>query len=88
MKEKANLASFLGIWLDNSTVNAAICKIHLLIQELRVCTSCHDFHCVPERKTRQRNNGQSNATAGALCPTQENVIFSTHTKTKLEYFLR
>ena len=62
MKEKANLASFLGIWLDNSTVNAAICKIHLLIQELRVCTSCHDFHCVPERKTRQRNNGQSNAT--------------------------
>ena len=84
MKEKANLASFLGIWLDNSTVNAAICKIHLLIQELRVCTSCHDFHCVPERKTRQRNNGQSNETKHketTLRVTQQLVLYAQLKKT-------
>lgn len=31
MKEKSNLASFLGIWLNNSSEDAAISKIHFLV---------------------------------------------------------
>ena len=66
MKQKANLASFFGVWLDDSTVHAAISKIHLLIQKLRVCTSCHDFHWIPKRlqgnNVTQGNNALSNAT--------------------------
>lgn len=66
MEEKANLASFLGIRLDNSTVHTAISKIHLLSQESCVCTSCQYFYWIPEEKKNdavgQRNNPHSNAT--------------------------